>query len=209
MKSSQLMYFTMFSSLLASTPSDLSSQLHRERGPSCFELKFLAHSFLASMKGFDYNRVNSKVLANSVQNPARLEWRFQTRTTSKMPTPRPWPPKLGERGGGGARGAERRCLLRVARVTSSRRRGRLRENPRHSALGRLGQFSALGVIDLFALCDALGLDWKEKVRMGPDFPATVSPLGLLSGCRQEAVSSGDMCEGEVRRHLGLSAHRFA
>lgn len=101
MKSSQLMYFTMFPSLLASTPSDLSSQLHRERGPSCFELKFLAHSFLASMKGFDYNRVNSKVLANSVPNPARLEWRFQTRTTSKMPTPRPWPPKLGERGGGG------------------------------------------------------------------------------------------------------------
>lgn len=46
--------------------------------------------------------------------------------------------------------------------------------------------------------------------MGSDLPATLSPLGLLSGSRQEAVSSRDMCEGgEVRRHLGLAAHRFA
>lgn len=55
--------------------------------------------------------------------------------------------------------------------------------------------------------------------MGSDFPVTLSPLGLLSGSRQEAVSSGDMCEGgEVGDvwgclHTGLlslrAGHRLA
>ena len=61
----------------------------------------------------------------------------------------------------------------------------------------------MGVIDLFAVCDALGLGWREKVRIGSDLPATLSPLSLLSGSRQEAVSSGDMCEPHCPQNIRI------
>ena len=125
-----------FIALSINSKRSLSSQPHREQGASCFELKFLAQSFLASMKGYDSKGFNSKVLANYVQNPTWLEWRFEMRTSSKMPSLF----GRGLRSSGKRRGgAEWRSLRRVARVTSARRRGRLRLKPGHSHLGRLGQ----------------------------------------------------------------------
>ena len=124
-----------FIALSINSKRSLSSQPYVERGASCFELKFLAQSFLASMKGYDSKGVNSKVLANYVQNPTWLEWRFEMRTSSKMPSLFGRGLRSSEKGRGGT---EWRYLRRVARVTSARRRGRLWVNPRHSDLGRLG-----------------------------------------------------------------------
>ena len=87
----------------------ISSQPYVERGASCFELKFLAQSFLASMKGYDSKGVNSKVLANSVQNPTWLEWRFEMRTISKTPILFSSGLRSSEKGRGGAEQSDAIC----------------------------------------------------------------------------------------------------